>query len=120
MQIKTHQIKGRSIAEIVSPGYIITNQDEGINLIGDLYFQGFDRIIIHQANIYPDFFKLKTGVAGEVLQKVSNFRMSMFIVGTFDKFPSKSLHHFIEESNKGRLVNFVESTENALQILRNR
>ena len=57
-----------------------------------------------------DFFDLKNGIAGEILQKFSNYRVSLIIVGDFSKYASKSLNDFIYESNKGRHINFVAST----------
>jgi hypothetical protein len=83
----------------------------------DLYYQDFDRIILHEDNITPDFFDLKTGIAGEVLQKFSNYRLRLAIVGNFSKYPGKSIRDFIYESNNGRLVNFVASTEQAIEQL---
>ncbi|MNL21414.1 hypothetical protein D3C87_1427020 [compost metagenome] len=83
----------------------------------DLYYQDFDRIIIHEKNITPDFFDLKNGIAGEVLQKFSNYRVRLVIVGEFLKYPGNSIKDFIYESNKGKLVNFLASTEQAIEKL---
>jgi hypothetical protein len=85
--------------------------------LGDIYYQGFDKIIICEKNITPVFFDLKTGIAGEILQKFSNFRIQLAIVGDFSKYKSKSLSDFIYESNRGRLVSFVSSCADAINIL---
>jgi ABC-type branched-subunit amino acid transport system substrate-binding protein len=82
--------------------------------LGDLYYQGFDKIIIHRKNITPDFFDLKTGIAGDVLQKFSQYRMPLAIVGDFSKNKSKSLNDFIYESNKGKQINFAASLSDAI------
>lgn len=52
---------------------------------------------------------LKTGIAGDVLQKFSNYRVRLVIVGGFSKYPGTSIRDFIYESNKGMLVNFLDS-----------
>ncbi|MFE7087043.1 DUF4180 domain-containing protein [Sphingobacterium spiritivorum] len=41
----------------------------------------------------------------------------MAIVGEYSKYNSKSLTDFIYESNKGRHINFVNSMEEALNVL---
>ena len=117
MEIEIHDINDVNIAEVVSDGIIIRNSDDGLNLMGDLYYQGFDRVLLHEKNITADFFDLKNGMAGEVLQKFSTYRVRLAIIGDFSKYTSKSLKDFIYESNKGRQVNFLVSPAEALKIL---
>lgn len=114
MKIEAHKIKGFNIAEIISDEVLIMTTEDGLDLMGNMYYQGFDKIIIQEKNITPNFFDLKSGIAGEILQKFSNYRIQLAIVGDFEKYTSKSLQDFIRESNKGKLVNFVGSTELAL------
>lgn len=114
MNILTHTINTIKIAEIVSDTLVIRTAEDGLDLLGNLYYQDTDRVILHEANITPDFFDLKTGMAGEVLQKFSNYRMRLAIVGNFSKYTSKSLRDFIFESNQGRHIYFAASTEEAL------
>jgi Domain of unknown function (DUF4180) len=120
MKIVTHNINDTKIAELISEGVIINNIEDGLDLLGNLYYEGFDKIVIHENNITPEFFDLKTGIAGEILQKFSNYRVRLSIVGDFSKYSSKSLNDFIYESNKGRHINFVTSTTEAIKILSNK
>jgi hypothetical protein len=94
MKIETHNIKDTNIAEVISEANVINKVEDGIDLLGNLYYQGFDRIIIYEKNITPEFFDLKTGIAGEILQKFSNYRVQLAIVGDFSKYNSKSLNNF--------------------------
>ncbi|QNN42255.1 DUF4180 domain-containing protein [Pedobacter roseus] len=116
MKIEMHTINNINIAEVISEEIIINDAVDGLDLLGNLYYQGFDKIIIHKQNIIPDFFDLKNGIAGEILQKFSNYRVSLAIVGDFSA-PSKSLKDFIYESNKGKHINFLPSTAEALQTI---
>lgn len=117
MKIEAHHINNTKIAEVTSDETIISTSDDGLDLLGNLYYQDFDRIVIHEKNITPDFFDLKTGIAGEILQKFSTYRVRLAIVGDFSKYTSKSLNDFMYESNKGRQIIFVNSTTEALRIL---
>lgn len=74
-------------------------------------------IIVYRESLGEAFFDLKTGIAGELLQKCSNYRMKLAIVGDFSVYKSKSLKAFIYECNKGRLVFFMPDLESALQAL---
>lgn len=107
MRIETHRIGQAKVAEIQAEGLVLTSVEGGLSLLGDLYYQGFDKIILHEENIVPEFFDLKTKLAGEVLQKFVQYRMPLAVVGDFSKYTSKSLRDFIYECNQGRQVNFV-------------
>lgn len=119
MQIELHQFKDKEIAELISDEVIIIDIDSGTDLLGNLYYEGIERVIIHQKNITPEFFDLKTKLAGEILQKFSNYQVRLAIVGDFEGLESNSLRDFIRESNQGKLVNFVGSLEKALTRLAN-
>ncbi len=117
MKIETHNIQDTKIAEVISDITIINNIEDGLDLLGNLYYQGFDKIVIHKKNISPDFFDLRNGIAGEILQKFSTYRIRLAIIGDFSKYTSKSLNDFIYESNKGRHVNFLTSKTKAIKTL---
>lgn len=114
MKIKTHTIKNTKIAEIISTELVINSTEDSLNLLGDLYYQGFDSIIIYEKNITSDFFDLKNGMAGEILQKFSNYRMKLTIIGDFEKYRNERIQEFIYESNKVGHISFVKSISDAL------
>ena len=120
MHIRIHDQNGLQVAEISSDGLLIREIQDGVNLVGEAYFQGFDRIILHETNITPDFFDLKNGIAGEILQKFSNYRIRLSIVGDFSKYTRKSIRDFIYESNKTGRITFVGSVEEAIELLSGR
>ncbi|WP_353146014.1 DUF4180 domain-containing protein [Chryseobacterium sp.] len=115
MLIKSHTINGVTIAEIISDTIVIESVQDGLDLMGDVYYQGFDKVIMYEENITPDFFDLKNKIAGEILQKFSNYRIGLAIVGDFSKYKSKSMKDFIFESNKTQHINFVTMLEEALE-----
>lgn len=114
MEIKTHNIDNTKVAEIITDKVILRSTEDGLELLGNLYYQGFDKIIIHEKNITPKFFDLRTKIAGEILQKFAQYQMPLIIVGDFSKYQSKSLNDFIFESNKSKQINFIEDLSNIL------
>jgi len=117
MNLKTHTVAETKIAEIHSEEVFIKTAADGLDLLGNIYYQGFDRIIIHSKNITPAFFDLKNGMAGEMLQKFSNYRVRLAVVGDFSRFTSKSINDFMMESNKTGHINFVATVSEAIQRL---
>jgi hypothetical protein len=117
MEIKVKQLNGINIAEIDSEDILIRNVQNAIDLMADCSYQGSGNIILHEYNIISEFFDLKTGFAGEILQKFSNYRAKLAIVGDFSKYSSKNLKDFIYESNKYGRILFAGSLEEAYEKL---
>jgi hypothetical protein len=117
MQIILHEINHSRIAEVISDDIIIGSIEDGTDLLGNIYYQDFDKAVVYAKNISSEFFDLKTKMAGEILQKFSNHRVKLVIVGDFETFNSNSLRDFIFESNKGKQVGFVVSLQEALEKL---
>ena len=114
MEIKTHNIDNTKVAEIITDKVILRSTEDRLDLLGNLYYQGFDKIIIHEKNITPEFFDLRTKIAGEILQKFAQYQMPLIIVGDFSKYKSKSLNDFIFESNKSQQINFIKDLSDIL------
>ncbi len=70
-------------------------------------------IILKKENIDDSFFNLRTGFAGELLQKLINYNCKLAITGDFSVYDSKALKDFIFECNKGNHFYFVQSIEDA-------
>lgn len=117
MNVHVYKENNNQVAEITSDDVLLASLDNALDLIGNISYSGFDRVILHAKNITPEFFDLKTKLAGEILQKFTTYRLRLCIVGDFTNVESKSLRDFIYESNKGRQVNFVATTEEAVSAL---
>ena len=105
------------IAQLTHHDALLAHTDDFIDLLGNASYQGATGIIVNESQLSPDFFDLSTRIAGEILQKFSNYRMKLAIVGDFSKFTSKSLKDFIYESNKTGHILFVPTLEEAAQKL---
>src|SRR5690606_18128913 len=114
MLIQKHQRNGYDFAEIQSDQIVIGSSEDGLDLVGNIYLQGYHGMVLHAQNITPAFFDFLHGLAGALLQKCSNYRMRLFIVGYFEHISRKSLRDFIYESNNTGLIQFVGSIEEAL------
>ena len=115
--IISHQTDGLTFLEIHSEEQVIGSVENTLDLFGELYGQYYDGRILYERNITPDFFDLQTRLAGDILQKFSNYRVRLAIVGDWNKYTSNSLVAFIQESNRGCMVNFATSTEEAVNLL---
>ncbi len=89
-----------------------------LDLMVDLaYEDNCERMAMYAEDVDADFFKLGTGLAGEVLQKFVNYEKKLAIIGDFSGYDSKPLHDFIYECNKGKDIFFVATEAEAVQRL---
>ena len=94
-----------------SAGPLISTEADALDIIGETYGTGADLVVIPVARLSPDFFKLSTGLAGAILQKLMNYQFRVAIVGDISAYTEKSapLRDFVRESNRHGTVRFLDS-----------
>lgn len=118
MNIQTIEPNNQTIAIVRGEALLIADVQSALDLIATVRYEtGGDRIVLYQEAVHPDFFELKTRLAGEVLQKFINYGAKLAIVGDFSVYDSKSLRDFIYESNQGKDIFFVSCEEEAIARL---
>jgi hypothetical protein len=83
------------------------------DLVGELFGSGAGMVAIPLARLGPDFLRLSSGVAGQVLQKLVNYRFRIAVLGDVSAAEAASapLRDFVRESNRGQTVWFVDDVE---------
>lgn len=117
MNLEISTVNGIEIAHIKAEGVIIANAQDALEIIANCNYQGAENVIVQEQHLDKIFFDLKTGIAGDILQKFSNYRSKLAIVGDFTQYESKSLRDFIYESNKAGRINFVATEQEAIEKL---
>lgn len=117
MQITLNRKDNSTVALISSEGIVINNVNDALDLMANVRYQECDKMILRKEQITDDFFELKTGLAGEILQKYTNYQMRVAIVGEFNGYNSKSLNDFIYECNQGNKILFKSTEDEALAAL---
>ncbi len=109
---------GSKVAIVDEDGIVLSETQDALDLIAtashtlDCY-----KLIIFKENICREFFDLKTQIAGEILQKFTNYSAKLAIVGDFANVESKALREFIYECNNGSQIFFLQTKEEALEKL---
>ena len=106
-----------NIAELRPGAVTIGSADEIVDILGNASYVNCTKVIIHSDSFESGFFDLRTGLAGEILQKFSNYRMRLAIVGDFSHLKSRSWRNFIRESNRGKTVCFMPTVQGAISAL---
>lgn len=74
------------------------------DLVGAALEHGVDLVVVPADRLADDFYALRTGVAGEILQKLVNYRVRLAVIGDISARAehSTALRDLVRESNRGR------------------
>ena len=116
MKVQTIKEDLVTIAIVNSDEVIIADGQTALDFMMSVRYEtGADCIALNKEAVCEDFFKLSTGIAGEILQKFVNYNLKFAIIGDFSKYTSKPLKDFIYESNKGNHVLFLADEDEAVK-----
>lgn len=116
MKTKILERGGVRAAFITAEGIIVGSTENALDILGNCMYNDIRTIIIPRENFSPEFFELRTGIAGDILQKFTTYNVRLAIIGDFSAVESKSLRDFVRESNRGKRIIFVPSAEEAMEI----
>ncbi|WP_049575736.1 DUF4180 domain-containing protein [Streptomyces sp. SBT349] len=96
-----------------SEGELIAGEREALDLIGNASYQGAQWVVIPVERLDEAFFRLRTRVAGEIVQKFVNYRMGLVVLGDISRHTaaSSALRDFVRECNRGRQTWFLADVE---------
>lgn len=118
MELQIIEKNGYKIALVQSEDIVIATAQDALDLMATLrYEHDCERVILPRACLTGVFFDLKTGIAGEILQKYTNYHIKIAIIGDFSEIKSKALRDFIYESNQGSGTFFLPDQEAATEAL---
>ena len=90
-------------------GPLIARPDQANDLIGDAWGSEATVIAVPVSRLDAEFFRLSSGLAGEITQKIVNYRLRLVVLGDISAYveASGALHDFVWESNRGDQVWFL-------------
>jgi hypothetical protein len=108
--VTDHVIERRGVPVLVvdGNGAPIGSEQDALDLIGAAFGQA-EIVAIPAGRLDGRFFVLRTGLAGEIMQKFVNYRVRLAIVGDISAHlaGSVALQDLVRESNRGRQIWFV-------------
>jgi hypothetical protein len=93
-------------------GISIRSRDDVGNAVGASLGRG---LILSESDFGPDFFDLRTGLAGELIQKFVNYRTRVAIIVPAPDVHGKRFSELAHEHASHPTVRFVRSLADAMQ-----
>ncbi len=112
------QREGCIVAVATGNECVIADTQDALDLaMGAVYEQDTNLIAMDKTLVSENFFDLRTGLAGSILQKFVDYQIKVAIFGDFSDYASEALKALMRESNRGRDVFFVATREEAVRRL---
>ena len=109
----SYELHGVRVLECAAEGPRLRNGRDAVDLIGTAFEHRAALIVLPVERLDDDFFRLRTRIAGEIIQKFVNYRLRLAIVGDISRHldESSALRALVNESNRGKEVWFIASLE---------
>ncbi len=96
---------------------IISGEQDILDLLSYCHELDANRVLLDEAHLAPNFFDLKTGLAGAIFQKFANYHVKAAIVADLAAIASPRFRELVYECNKGGQVRFFDDVAPAEQWL---
>ena len=103
------QIHDTTVLLCGSDGDLVRSERDAADLVGEAYQQGASLVAIPAERLGDDFFQLRTGIAGAIVQKLVDYRLRLAVIGDIARHVEQSaaLRDFVYETNRGDQTWFV-------------
>ncbi|GHO94539.1 hypothetical protein KSF_045870 [Reticulibacter mediterranei] len=94
-------------------GEKLKSERDALDLIGDAMSYSAELVLVPVERLTEDFFQLKTGLAGQVIQKFVTYRLRLVILGDISEYvaQSRALRDFVYETNRHNQVWFIPNLQ---------
>lgn len=101
----------RTVLVATDAGISVRSLEDIPEVLGRSY--GFDGLLLGEAELSPEFFDLRSGLAGELFQKCTNYRLSLALVVPDPGAHGERFAELAFEHRTHRLIRFFGTLEEA-------
>jgi hypothetical protein len=101
---------GTRVLHLEEEGETLSTSDDASDLVGSAWSHDAAMVAVPVERFDAAFFDLRSGIAGEITQKLVNYRIRLSVVGDIAEHleASEALRDFVWESNRGEHIWFVD------------
>jgi len=109
MQTDVYELHGQRILDLPAEGPLLRTGQDANDLIGEAKAAGAGLVVLPITRLDPAFLELRSGIAGDMVQKFVTYQVAVAIAGDTSPLESesKSLRDFIREANRQGSVWFL-------------
>lgn len=111
--MKVSRYRGVEYAEGLAGERVLQKGDDSVDLIGFCIENGTSRVLLFAENVADDFFDLRSGIAGVVLQKLRNYQIKLALVLPSEASSKGRFGEMVREENRGQDFRVFEDADEA-------
>jgi Domain of unknown function (DUF4180) len=102
-------LEGVPVLMCAAGGEPLRGEGDALDLIAEAMRWDAAWVVVPASRFEDDFFRLRTRVAGEIIQRFVNYRLGLVILGDISRrmAASTALRDLVRECNRGRHVWFL-------------
>lgn len=114
------RLHGVGVLRCAPDGPRLDGESAALDLIGDAMGRDAQVVAVPAERVAEEFFRLRSGVAGAVMQKFVNYRLRLVVVGDVSHHvaASTALRDFVHETNRGGHIWFLADLDALEEKLR--
>ncbi|MDV4151333.1 DUF4180 domain-containing protein [Clostridium sp. AL.422] len=113
MDYQIREINNKKYIEIISTTEPLSTENDALDLISLCWEHETNEIMLHYSSLSEDFFKLRTKVAGNIIQKFINYGIRAAAIIPKEIIENGRFREMALETNKGNHFRLYESKEDA-------
>ncbi|VVE45676.1 hypothetical protein PPN31114_04399 [Pandoraea pneumonica] len=96
-----------------APANAIAREADVNELLAAAWENDVTWVAVHTDVLHDDFYRLETGLAGAMLQKLVNYGVKLAVIGDITPWLARSeaFSAFVREANRGRTTAFTTTLE---------
>ncbi len=113
MPDELREIEGHRCFIAAEDGPVVRDARAASDLIAETMSQGATVLVVPAARLDDAFFQLRSGLAGEVLQKAANYRKKFAVIGDVSRYTeaSNAFRDLVVESKRSETFFFEPDLE---------
>ncbi len=117
--METQQITtgGTCYIECIPSEWRLAGEREALDLVAACVEKGSNRLMLHAESLTEDFYRLRTRLAGDILQKFINYHIRVAAILPLDLVNQGRFREMVLEANRGNQFRVFQNREQAEQWL---
>jgi PadR family transcriptional regulator AphA len=108
---------GVRFVECTGGSIIVSKEKDAMDLLSACASNQCRRILLHSDSLSSEFFDLKTGLAGSVLQKFINYKIRAAAIIPVETIGNGRFFEMVAESNRGSDFRVFQDRDKAVEWL---
>lgn len=117
MTYQIQEIENKKYIELISIKEPLNTENDALNLIALCWEHEINVLMLHPSTLSDDFYKLKTKVAGNIIQKFTNYGMKAAAIMPDETNHNERFKEMAMETNKGNHFRMYSCKEDAVAWL---